>query len=546
MFNAPFKKHCDQVMNKAIWFILTIILYITFHYLIDIFALSSVAKIKITTESSHNEPIQIYYSSRFSKNTFSEKRSKKSTWNTAEGKSTHVVYPNNRIVRGLRVDPMKNEGEVKIYSIQLLSHFGDRLFFNADRISTYFMPNNAVLLNEEGEFVKLTSTASDPQLVLTRPVQFNNYKLSFILPIFLSLFTALVIKHVHPRQIYAVKDITSKQPSTAQNIAALDGLRGFAALLVIADHTGYEYFKGLGAVGVWIFFCLSGFLLSIPFVKNPSLIASNSYLQHYAMRRIKRIVPMYYFVLTIVFFFKGNLENFVRHLIFIQGDGIYWSIPQEMFFYLILPLIFILNYLVCRGNVKYMLISTMVMAVLLNHYFTADWLTMYGNGRQLALVPEVFILGIALSYFYHSPYAGRITNRSRFLHDLFGLVILGVVLLSSNGFLTSFFNKGVNYSWNSEVFGYVAALLLLFTISHKNSVLNRLMSSLPLRAVGIVGFSFYLIHPGVLGAIKTIFIGLTGQKLEPIVLLPVGIAITYFISVITYSLIERPFMQKTQ
>ena len=531
-------------MKKPVWPLVAIILYITFHYLIGAFALSSVAKIKVITEADHEEPIKIYYSSSISIHSFSEKRSLKSSWSTKNGKATHVVHPNNRIIKGLRIDPHNGEGLLRIYSIEILSHFGSPIYFDAKGIATHFLPHNATMMKGEGDYVLISSTGSDPQLILSGPVQFDNYILSFILPIFLALLSTLVIKNLKLGEIHAVKDITTKKPSASQNITALDGLRGLAALLVIADHTGYEYFKGLGAIGVWIFFCLSGFLLSIPFVKNPSLIVSNPYLQHYVMRRIKRIVPMYYFVLTIVFFFRGNLENFFRHIIFIQGDGIYWSVPQEMFFYLILPAVFILNYLVCRGNVKFMLIVTVVIAVMLNHYITADWLYMYGNGRKLPLVPEIFILGIALSYFYHSPYSGFVTNRPKLLHNICGIIVLAAVFLSSDGFLDSIFHKGVNYSWNSEIFGYLAALLLFFTISQKNSLVNKLMSSFPLRAVGIVGFSFYLIHPGVLGSIKSIFMSLTGHELGPIVLLIIGVPLTYFFSVITYGLIERPFMQK--
>ena len=353
-------------MKKIVWIALVILLYIGFHYLIELLALSSVAKIKVTTATSYQEPIRVYYSSFISKDNFSEKRSISSTWSKNGEKSTHVVHLNNRIFRGLRIDPLKKEGEAKIYSIEILSHFGDPLFFDAEGILNSFFPHNIAAIKREGEFVKIRSTSSDPQLILSSTVRFNNYLLSFILPIFLTLLTTLIINNIKLVEIHAVKDVTTKKPSATKNITALDGLRGFAALLVLADHTGHPYFRGLGAIGVWIFFCLSGFLLSIPFVKKPSLIVSSSYLQHYMMRRIKRIVPMYYFVLTILYFFRGNLESFFRHIIFIQGDGIYWSVPQEMFFYMILPVIFILNYFVCRGNAKYMLVSTLVMTLLLN------------------------------------------------------------------------------------------------------------------------------------------------------------------------------------
>ena len=253
---------------------------------------------------------------------------------------------------------------------------------------------------------------------------------------------------------------------------------------------------------------------------------------------------MYYFVLTIVFFFRGHLENFVRHIFFIQGDGIYWSVPQEMFFYMILPGVFILNYIICRGNMKFMLLATFTLAVVINHYVSLEWLFIYGNGRKLPLWLEVFIYGVFLSYFYHSSYANYLLNRPKRFHDICGVVVLAGIMLSSDGFLDYFLNKGIPYSWNTEIYAYFAALLLFFTISHERSWLCRLMSIFPLRAVGIVGFSFYLLHADVLRTIKTILGHQIGSSSNYLFLLVVGILITYFCSIITYSLIERPFMQK--
>lgn len=43
---------------------------------------------------------------------------------------------------------------------------------------------------------------------------------------------------------------------------ALDGLRGVAVLMVVADHGGFVDRGPLGAAGVTIFFVLSGFLIT--------------------------------------------------------------------------------------------------------------------------------------------------------------------------------------------------------------------------------------------------------------------------------------------
>ena len=490
------------------------------------------------------QSMKIYHSWNLSRQPFTEKRKFISYYESQSEKLTHVANLRNRNVRYLRIDPLPGKGRLKIYSVEIKSHFGDALFWDAEQIIENFSPNSVTTMHLQDGGVEINSTGSDPQMVLMHPVKFSNPLFGIVLPIFLSVLTTLVVKSIRLREIYAIKDINNKKPSSTQNIRALDGLRGFAALLVFADHIRFPYFAGLGVTGVWIFYCLSGFLLSIPFVNKPNLISSSGYLQHYLLRRIKRILPMYYFVLTIIFFFRGDLDSFIRHILFIQGDGVFWTIPQEMIFYMILPLVFLLNFYLCRGKATYMLLSTLTMAILLNHYVSIDWLYTYGNGKKMPLWLGVFMLGVSLSYFYHSPYADFLKRRPKLLHDLFGLVLLGIVLLSSDGFLELVLNIQVNWLLKAQILVYIAALLLIFTISHERCLLGRLISWFPLRAVGIVGFSFYLLHPSVLSALDSIFLKLTDQKPGHLTMMAIGLILTYFCSVITYSLIERPFMRK--
>jgi len=532
-------------MKKISWAIVLSVLFIFFHILLDYFALSSIAKIKVVAELNKNSIITVYYANGLFGSHFSEKDSVKSRQLKEGAKTTITLSLKNRIGRYLRIDPFSGNGSVKLYSIEILSQFGNPLKFSAAEISEQFVSDSRSTMILHNDSVEITSTGPDPQLILKKPVSFSNPFLSYILPCFLSILCALVLKHIRLASIYAVKDITHKKPSTNQNISALDGLRGFAALLVLADHTGLVYCQGLGAIGVWLFFCLSGFLLSIPFVKNPSLIKSFDYIQQYFLRRLFRILPMYYFVLAILYLLQGRLHNFVRHAVFIQGDGIYWSVPQEMYFYMILPLVLILNFYLFRGNIKFMTLATLGLAVFLNEYITTDYVYIYGNGQKMALCAGIFITGVCLSCFYHSPYIRIVQNRSNLLLNSIGLSLLGIVLLSSNSILDRIFTKQINYTWvYSDIYGYIAALLLLFTVINNTSPVNRLMSLYPLRAVGIVGFSFYLLHPSIMGMIKVIFLNLTGQNISSIPLFISAMIMTYFFSVITYSLIERPFLKK--
>ncbi|MEE8508864.1 MAG: acyltransferase family protein, partial [Myxococcota bacterium] len=91
--------------------------------------------------------------------------------------------------------------------------------------------------------------------------------------------------------IPALRDIVNKQPTAGPNLDALDGIRGLAVLLVLASHTGAFQLQGHGGVGVWLFFGLSAFLLTMPFAARPERAASWPDLRHYFARRLRRILP---------------------------------------------------------------------------------------------------------------------------------------------------------------------------------------------------------------------------------------------------------------
>jgi peptidoglycan/LPS O-acetylase OafA/YrhL len=522
---------------------LPLILLVLFHWLLVNFTLTSTAKINLVVNSSQDTGLTVYYSTPFKSSSFTERQSFSSTPIQAGVTTKVTLHTKNRLISHLRIDPFPDEGRIKIYSMEMLSHFGDPIVLGPVALYNNARGSEHTALSLNEGYLEVVSGGLDPQIFFENPVRFKSSMFGYLLPIFLAIIGTIIVKNISIKDIYAIRDIDQKKSSFQQKIISLDGLRGFAALLVLADHTGGPYLKGLGAMGVWIFFCLSGFLLSIPFVRNPSLITSAPYLQQYMFRRIKRILPMYYFILVVVYLYRARLETFVRHVLFVQGDGVFWSIPQEMFFYMILPLVFIFNFYICRGNIKVMAIATLVMSLLFHQFLTSDFIYIYGNGKRVPLLVGTFLAGIFLSYFYHSPYVAIVEKRSNLFHNVCGILLLGIVLLSSDAFQENF---RYNYAWRyTGLYGYIAMLLLLFTVVSEKSLLNRLMSLYPLRAIGIVGFSFYLLHWTVLDVIRSLVTFTTGTEIGPVALLLSGTLITYFFSVITYSLIERPFITKS-
>ena len=117
-----------------------------------------------------------------------------------------------------------------------------------------------------------------------------------------------------------IATLLHKRPSTGEPMAELDGLRGFAVFLVLASHTNLWGLRGSGAVGVWLFFVLSSFLLTkIMLAKLPASLGARE-LAKYVIRRIARIIPVYYFCLILVAWEGGKTgEWFLRHCLFMAA-----------------------------------------------------------------------------------------------------------------------------------------------------------------------------------------------------------------------------------
>lgn len=166
---------------------------------------------------------------------------------------------------------------------------------------------------------------------------------------------------------------------TKKTIDGLTGLRGYAALWVmffhcwgiVMSHIGiHEPIKHLvarigldisplfrGGTGVDIFFVLSGFLLFLPFAEKLLQPEKQIDIKGYFRRRFLRIFPAYY-VQMVILLILGSYglykaypaSNWIAHSLMIHNfsrewtdniNGVWWTLPVEFHFYLLLPLCFL-------------------------------------------------------------------------------------------------------------------------------------------------------------------------------------------------------------
>jgi peptidoglycan/LPS O-acetylase OafA/YrhL len=141
-----------------------------------------------------------------------------------------------------------------------------------------------------------------------------------------------------------------------------DALRGIAVLAVLVFHsfllTGAlnrpvvgDVALQLGALGPIVFFVISGFLLYRPWVAARAGSAPAPGTERYGARRALRILPAYWFALTVLAVFPGIVGVFTgdwwRYYLFLQlysdetlarGLPVAWTLCVEVAFYVCLPI----------------------------------------------------------------------------------------------------------------------------------------------------------------------------------------------------------------
>ena len=216
----------------------------------------------------------------------------------------------------------------------------------------------------------------------------------------------------------------------------------------------------------------------------------------YSRRRIARIVPMYYVVLVVSFLFGGwSADRLLAHLLFLRGDRVYWSIPQELLFYVLLPVLVLLLTRLFRRSDLAIAASLGGMAVAANLCLDVSVLRLDGNDTWLPFYFGVFASGMAFAYLYRWETLSRIVAEprvNRVLHWI-GITILLALFLTAPHYqhlvVEVFPRLPTDLAWtNPGLFGLLCGAFIWITLVCEGRLLHRMMSSLALRAIGLVSF----------------------------------------------------------
>ena len=209
----------------------------------------------------------------------------------------------------------------------------------------------------------------------------------------------------------------------------IDGLRAIAVVSVIFYHAqitifGHQPFKG-GFIGVDIFFVISGYLITSIILKE--LVSTGSFnFKHFYERRIRRILPVLLFVMSVslpfawlyllpssfvdfsksILYSLGFSSNFYFHYIGQQYNaesGLLipflhtWSLSVEEQFYILFPIILFITFKYFRKYLIHILIFGFVISIGL-----AEWGSKNHPSFNFYILPTrmwELLAGSLLAYF---------------------------------------------------------------------------------------------------------------------------------------------------
>ena len=363
-------------------------------------------------------------------------------------------------------------------------------------------------------------------------------------------------------------------------VVSLTGMRGIAALLVFLFHYGalhpgirldlavplvgriLQFPLGFGYAGVDIFFVLSGFLLTLPFARTALDHQPRPKLGHYFKRRFLRVFPAYYAQLIIILIVGSWFLTWTplaplslaAHLLMffnIGWDpvrpmvGVWWTLPVEMGFYLLLPLL--APFLRPARWVPVLVLGIMVSMGY--RFWAAAHFGEFGAGAVFLAASQLpgflseFLFGASAALIAERVGRNDRVRPAAWVLDLmfiFGLLIPAVwlwqVVLSA----------GADY-WMGHWAMIVAPSFLGLTLSMAvlalywgSRVGTFLLANRAVYFLGLISYSLYLWHFVVIQQVQLLFAD-SYASLSHWVTFPLNAMAAIGVASISYYLVERPF-----
>lgn len=342
-----------------------------------------------------------------------------------------------------------------------------------------------------------------------------------------------------------------------KRIGGFDGLRAIAFVLVFFSHKiKFTDANPYGGVGVWLFFVLSGFLITRILATTRSEIEAGRStfvrsLRHFYIRRSARIFPPYYLLLAVVTvvslavpiygfwrpeklaYLTYTTNILIGHRDYWPGQfGHLWTLAiEEQFYVLFAPLVL----LVPRRYTLNLCVAIVLFAVAwrinlraANASPTAEDVSSFVNFGLLAF-------GGVVGLNAHRKLPASLATGSAQLATL-SLIVMSVALFyDPNGVWTHYAKLYV---------GIMAGLLLLQVMQGQESWFVYILNLAPLSGLGRISYGAYLVHNLIL--LAPLFYGVAPNTLgfgaQWVVATVAEFAVTIVIATLSWRYMEKPII----
>jgi peptidoglycan/LPS O-acetylase OafA/YrhL len=340
---------------------------------------------------------------------------------------------------------------------------------------------------------------------------------------------------------------TARQARASNSVPVLDGLRGLAALLVVSSHAsglGLHLLPGLdltgiGKYGVYLFFVLSAFLLTAQWLDAwHEGRGGLAFLRVYLVRRVLRIYPLYLLVLLIGLALapRGlgvplDAAAVWRHLSLQEGRDIYWSIPVEFLYYLLIPpLSLLLARLRSRASVA---IVGSALFGLVQWQWPAAQAPL--NSSDLGYYLPILLCGSLIAWLLAQRPVGPASSRQPSVIGPLDIVFAALLLLSIPAVFKALGLAASVDALHRMFLGWGLAwgLVLIALLWGRVPLWQKLLDTLLMRACGRWCFGIYLLHMPCLYLVRRIPLP------EPLQAW-LGLVLVLAVASIAHRLVEQP------
>jgi peptidoglycan/LPS O-acetylase OafA/YrhL len=355
-----------------------------------------------------------------------------------------------------------------------------------------------------------------------------------------------------------------------RHLASLDSLRGIGVILIFADHFIYpKYYIMFGWIGLWIFFALSGFLITDSLLKMKGL-KIGQYFGRFYMKRAFRILPAFvvFFSISVALYFifprrlfasDWHLERYWIYIVTFTFNHYpptgsvwfshLWSLSLEEQFYVVWPwLIFFLPMKWLKTVTPCWILVAPILRLILPWFYGG---VAHSEPVEASLLcqADAFAIGGCVAIFREELPGPRRAKRWMWIMTAV-VIVIGLINYFTGASAAGSYWRTLGWPHRGELhYQYVWAfgVITIWAATLIQACLQGSAPSLlnfpPLVFLGRISYGAYLSHLPLLGIYIYFFRPINAFTLRGFIIFVIWFATVILVSWLSFRFIELPFLR---